>query len=115
MVSPRRLLEGGRRHDPDALDAAPLEFESANLGMMSPGKGTECMSIGMWNWGSGAIHGDIGAAAHGAAAAWFASGDASRPSTTSPDRANGVETSRDPAVEAIGAKNCADASGVSGP
>ena len=70
----------------------------------------------MLNWGCGAIDGDVGAAAaNGAAAAWLASGDASRPSTTSPDRANGVETFRDPAVEAIGAKDCADASGVSGP
>ncbi len=66
--------------------------------------------------GGGAMHGEGGvAAADGAAAAWLASDDASRPSTTSPDRANGAETFGRFAVEAIVAKNCSDASGVSGP
>ena len=56
-------------HGPDALDAAPLEFENANLGMMSPGMRTECSSSGMLNIECGAIHGGVAAAADGAAAA----------------------------------------------
>ena len=70
----------------------------------------------MLNSDSGAFHGGgDAAAADDAAAACLASADASCPSPTSPDRANGVETFGGSAVEAIGARNCATASGVSGP
>ena len=95
-------------HGPDALDAAPLEFMYAALGMVSPGR-TECSSRNMVNVECGAFHGGV------LAAACCASGDAACPPTTSPDRANGGETFGGTAVEAIGARNCAAASGVSGP
>ena len=60
-------------HGPDALDAAPLEFVYATLGMVGPGR-TERGSRSMLNVECGAIQGVCVSAAVGVAAAADASG-----------------------------------------
>ena len=93
---------GGMLHGPDAQDAAPLELENANFGMVNHGIKISCASLSISNRGCGAINGAVGAAAaDDAAAACSASDDASCPTTTSPDRDNGGETFGVPTVRGL--------------
>ena len=89
-------------HIPDAQDAAPLDLENANFGMVNRGIEISCASRSISNRGSGAINGAVGsAAADDAAAASSASDDASCPTTTSPDRDKGGETFGVPSVRGL--------------
>ena len=56
-------------HGPDALDAAPLEFEHVNLGMVNLGIKISCASCTISNRECGANNGAVAAAAADDAAA----------------------------------------------